>query len=124
MYSVVFVPLERLFAHRPEQSTFRRGWRTDLAYFFMSALLLQVTTLLTMQPAMVFFQWAADPRVQTWVRNQPFVVQFLEILVLTDVAQYLDSPDVPRRTASLAFSPDPSLCRSDGLARRLAPAPG
>ncbi len=88
VYSVVFVPLERLFAHLPEQSTFRRGWRTDLAYFFMSALLLQVTTLLTMQPAMVFFQWAADPGVQAWVRNQPFIVQVLEILVLTDVAQY------------------------------------
>jgi lathosterol oxidase len=41
-----------------------------------------------MQPAMVFFQWAVDPRVQAAVRGQPLVVQFLEILVLTDLAQY------------------------------------
>ena len=88
LYSAVFVPLERLFAHRPEQSTFRRAWRTDLAYFFLSALLLQLTTLVTMQPAMVFFQWAVDPRVQAAVRGQPLVVQFVEILVLTDLAQY------------------------------------
>ncbi len=88
VYSAVFVPLERLFAHRPHQSTFRLAWRTDLAYFFMSALLLQLTTLLTMQPAMVFFQWAVDPRVQAAVARQPGIVQFVEILVLTDLVQY------------------------------------
>ena len=41
-YSAVFIPLERLFARLPEQDVFRRGWRTDLAYFFLSALLVQV----------------------------------------------------------------------------------
>ena len=88
VYSAVFIPLERLFAHRPEQSTFRPAWRTDLAYFFLSALLVQVTTLLTMKPAMVLFEWAAHPGMQAWVRSQSFVVQFLAILGLTDLAQY------------------------------------
>jgi sterol desaturase/sphingolipid hydroxylase (fatty acid hydroxylase superfamily) len=88
VYSALFVPLEQLFAKRPEQSAFRRGWRTDLTYFFVSALLLQVTTILTMRPAMVFFDWAAIPAVQGWVRHQPAVVQWLGILVLTDLAQY------------------------------------
>jgi lathosterol oxidase len=87
-YSAVFIPLERLFARRPEQPIFRRGWRTDLAYFFVSALLVQVTTLLTMKPAMVFFQWAAHPGVQAWVSGQPFVLQFAGILLLTDLTQY------------------------------------
>ena len=64
VYSAVFIPLERLFAQRPEQSTFRAAWRTDLAYFFVSALFVQVTTLLTMKPAMVLFQWAAHPGMQ------------------------------------------------------------
>lgn len=88
VYSAVFIPLERLFAHRPEQSTFRTAWRTDLAYFFLSALLVQVTTLVTMKPAMVLFEWAAHQGVQAWVRSQSFVVQFLAILALTDLAQY------------------------------------
>jgi lathosterol oxidase len=87
-YSAVFIPLERLFAHRPEQPLFRRGWRTDLVYFFLSALLVQVTTLLTMKPALVLFSWAAHPGVQEWVAALPFVVQFLAILVLTDLVQY------------------------------------
>ena len=60
LYSATFVPLERLFALRPEQDVFRPAWRTDLMYFGVSALLLQLTTLLTMRPAMVFFDWAAS----------------------------------------------------------------
>lgn len=87
-YSAVFIPIERLFARRPDQQVLRHGWRTDLAYFFVSSLLVQVTTLLTMKPAMVFFQWAAYPDLQAWVARQPFVFQFAEILLLTDLTQY------------------------------------
>jgi hypothetical protein len=50
---LVFVPLERAFARLPEQPVFRRGWRTDLAHFFASHLLLQATSLLTLAPALV-----------------------------------------------------------------------
>ena len=60
----------------------------DVAYFMASALLVQVTTLLTMKPAMVLFDWAASSAVQRAVAGQPFVVQFAGILVLTDLAQY------------------------------------
>jgi lathosterol oxidase len=87
-YSAVFIPLERLFARLPEQEVFRRGWRTDLAYFFLSALLVQVTTLLTMRPAMTLFSWAVSVDVQRLVSGQPLVVQFVEILALTDFVQY------------------------------------
>src|SRR5207247_8383158 len=58
-FSAVFIPLERLVARRPDQPVLRLHWRIDLAYFFVSSLLVQVTTLLTMKPAMVFFQWSA-----------------------------------------------------------------
>jgi sterol desaturase/sphingolipid hydroxylase (fatty acid hydroxylase superfamily) len=87
-YSAVFVPLERLFARRPEQDLLRAGWRTDLAYFFLSALLVQVTTLLTMMPAMTLFSWAASARLQAVVSSWPFFVQFVAILALTDIVQY------------------------------------
>jgi lathosterol oxidase len=87
-YSLVFVPLERLFAQRPDQALFRPAWRTDLAYFFVSSLFVQVTTLLTMKPAMVFFSWAASATLQAGIASQPFAVQFLEILFLTDLVQY------------------------------------
>ena len=87
-YSAVFIPLERLFARLPEQDVFRSDWRTDLVYFFLSALLVQVTTLLTMKPAMTLFTWAVSGNVQKLVSSQPLVIQFIEILVLTDFVQY------------------------------------
>ena len=67
---------------------FRKGWRTDLVYFFLSALLVQVTTILTMTPAMTLFAWAASADIQRVVSSWPFVVQFIAILFLTDFVQY------------------------------------
>jgi lathosterol oxidase len=57
LYSAVYVPLERIFARRPEQPIFRRGWRTDMTYFFVNTLAIQLTSLLTLQPAIVLFDW-------------------------------------------------------------------
>jgi lathosterol oxidase len=88
VYSVVFVPLERLFARLPEQGVFRRGWRTDLTYFFVSALFVQVTTILTLKPAMVLFDWAAISPVQATVRSWPAAVQFFALLGVADLTQY------------------------------------
>jgi sterol desaturase/sphingolipid hydroxylase (fatty acid hydroxylase superfamily) len=87
-YSLVFIPLERLFARRPEQGVFRPHWRTDLAYFFVSALLVQVTTVLTLTPAMTLFDWAVWPELQRTVRSWPAVVQFLALLAVADLTQY------------------------------------
>ena len=87
-YSAVFIPLERLFARLPDQPVFRRSWRTDLSYFFVSTLLVQVTTLLTLQPAMLLFSWASHPGVQAWVSAQPFLLQFVAILFVADLTQY------------------------------------
>lgn len=87
-FSAVFVPLERLFAHRPDQPIFRQGWRTDLIYFFVSSLIVQVTTLLTLKPAMVLFDWAAWPPLQARVSALPFVLQLPAVLFVSDLVQY------------------------------------
>lgn len=88
VYSAVFIPLERLFARLPEQSIFRPSWRTDLTYFFVSALLVQVTTILTLKPAMVLFDWAVVPGVQAATRALPGVIQFVLLIVVADFTQY------------------------------------
>jgi sterol desaturase/sphingolipid hydroxylase (fatty acid hydroxylase superfamily) len=87
-YSAVYVPLERAFALRREQPIFRPGWRTDLCYFFVASLLVQVTTLLTLRPAATLFDWARHPAVVAWVADLPFPVQFLLVLLATDLVQY------------------------------------
>jgi sterol desaturase/sphingolipid hydroxylase (fatty acid hydroxylase superfamily) len=88
VYSVIFIPLERLFARLPEQGIFRKGWRTDLTYFFVSALLVQVTTILTLKPAMVLFDWAVIPDLQNTIRSWPGFVQFILLIAVADFTQY------------------------------------
>ncbi len=86
-YCALFVPLERLFA-RLDQPILRHHWRTDLSYFFVSTLFVQVTTVLTLKPAMLLFAWASLPAVQAFSAGQPFWLQFAEILAITDLTQY------------------------------------
>jgi lathosterol oxidase len=88
LYSLIFIPIERLFARLPEQGIFRPAWRTDLTYFFVSALLVQLTTILTLKPAMILFDWAVIPGVQSWVRGLPAIVQFFALLFVADLTQY------------------------------------
>ena len=40
--ALIFVPLERLFALRPEQRILRRGWRTDLVHFLFTRFLADI----------------------------------------------------------------------------------
>lgn len=87
LYSAIFVPLEKLFG-RLQQDVFRKGWRIDLTYFFVSTMLVQLTTYLTLQPAIVLFGWATFPQVQEFIRSQPYWLQFLEIMLLADLVQY------------------------------------
>jgi lathosterol oxidase len=88
LYCAVFVPLERLFALRPEQHVFRREWVVDLTYFFINALLIEVLTLLTLQPAAVLFTWARLGPVTTTIGGLPLLVQVPAILLVADFTQY------------------------------------
>lgn len=88
LYSVIYIPLERLFAKHPEQPTFRKEWQVDLVYFFFNTLLIQVLTLFTMRPAMVFFDWARVPEVAGFVSRLPVWVQVPACLLIADLTQY------------------------------------
>jgi len=86
--ALLFVPLERVFARLKEQGIFRPGWRTDLAHFFASHLLVQVSVFLTLAPARIFFQWAINANLQHAVARLPGVVQFAAILFVADFFEY------------------------------------
>lgn len=87
MLAVLFVPMERVFL-RIDQPVFRSGWTTDLAHFLVSHVLVQLLMLLTMTPAAVLFRFAVDSPLQRTVAAQPAALQFLEIVVLADLAEY------------------------------------
>jgi len=84
----LFIPLERIFAHRSEQPIFREEWREDLFYYFVSSLMVQVLTFLTFLPAKSILVLAPLTHVRAWVGTLPFVVQFISIMFLTDLVQY------------------------------------
>ena len=87
MLATLFVPMERLFARRPQQ-IFREGWKTDLAHFLVSHILVQVMMLFTVTPAAVLFKAVLDTPVQHAVAAQPGWLQFLEIVLVADLAGY------------------------------------
>ena len=87
-FSVLFVPLEQIFPKRPDQPIFRQSWITDLTYFFISHILVQLIAIFTLKPAMILFHWAANAEIQTWVGDLPVVFQFIGIIVVVDLVQY------------------------------------
>jgi len=84
----LFVPLERFFPHRADQTVFRPEWQEDMFYYLISSMLVQVLTFLTLAPAN-FVTGAVDlSAIRTQVAGLPFAVQVLIIMVVTDFAQY------------------------------------
>jgi sterol desaturase/sphingolipid hydroxylase (fatty acid hydroxylase superfamily) len=86
---LMFAPLERLFPHRAEQRLFRREWREDLFYFLVSSMMVQLLTFLALAPSQaVNASTGAFADFRAAVAAQPFALQLLEAMFLTDFAQY------------------------------------
>ena len=88
LLAALFVPLERLWPLRPEQSTFRRGWTTDSLYFLMSHLFVQVTTFLILAPAQAVFAALEGQAWRDAIAALPLTVQFVAVLLCADLAEY------------------------------------
>jgi sterol desaturase/sphingolipid hydroxylase (fatty acid hydroxylase superfamily) len=84
---IIFIPVERLLGNR-EQRIFRHEWREDLLYFLISSLFVQGLTFMSLAPAMAILQNTDWIGVRRAVGSQPLVLQFLEIMFLTDLVQY------------------------------------
>jgi lathosterol oxidase len=88
LLGLVFVPLERLFPLKPEQSSFRPGWTTDVMHLVVSHVGVQILALATFAPAALAFSWAVYPPLQEALQAQPIAIQAIEIILVTDLAQY------------------------------------
>src|SRR5450432_35196 len=85
--TIVFVPLERIWPLHPGQGTFRAEWTTDSFYFVATHLPAQLMTFLMLLPAALASPWLAIPQLQGFVRNWPFVVQLLAVILVADLSQ-------------------------------------
>ena len=88
LYSAVFIPLERLWALRPEQAVFRREWNVDLTYFFMNSILVEVLTFFTLQPSFILFDGARIMYLVETLGSLPLIIQVPILLIVADLAQY------------------------------------
>ncbi|MFT3882584.1 MAG: sterol desaturase family protein [Gemmatales bacterium] len=85
---ILFVPLERLFPKMREQRVFRTEWREDLFYYFISSMLVQIISFITLAPSGFLVNALKLEGLRLWISQLPFIVQLLAIMLLTDVVQY------------------------------------
>jgi lathosterol oxidase len=86
--TIVFVPIERMLGVRP-QSPLRPEWRTDLAYYFLSHVLVQFVLIAVTASTSAMDALVASPALKAWVQAWPVWLQFLAAVLLADIAQAL-----------------------------------
>jgi len=86
--ALLFVPIELAFPKRKQQTKFHDEWRTDLIYFGISHLAIQLFGVLTKKPAEAFFGWMNLEQLQEWITSLPFTIELLIALIITDLFQY------------------------------------
>jgi lathosterol oxidase len=84
--ALVFVPIERMMAVRP-LSPLRPEWRTDLAYFFVSHVLVQFILIAVTSSTSTLAELAAFPMVTAHIQALPLWIQFLVAVLAADLAQ-------------------------------------
>lgn len=88
MMVLLFIPIELAFPKNKEQTKFHPEWRTDLIYFIISHLFIQLFGVITKKPAVLFFGWLNLDGLHAWVQGLPFLAELLLALVVTDLFQY------------------------------------
>lgn len=84
---VVFVPLERLCAQNP-QKVFRKGFLTDLGYYFLNSLLPKLLLILPMS----IIAWGVHSFVPNglyaWVAGLPLPTRFVAVMIVGEFGAY------------------------------------
>jgi sterol desaturase/sphingolipid hydroxylase (fatty acid hydroxylase superfamily) len=86
--SLVFIFIEKLFAHRKKQPIFRPEWQTDFNHFIVNHMLVGFALLATNLMVHKGFGWAVKSDVQAWIQGLPFVLELLLIILVADLVQY------------------------------------
>jgi len=84
----LFVPVERLFPRYRGQELFRIEWREDLFYYLVSSMMVQCLTYASLWPALQLATHTHWTGLRAGIASQPVVLQFFEIMFLTDLMQY------------------------------------
>ena len=87
LFAFALSMFERLFALHPRR--FRRDrWKTDVLHLLFNNLLISLGLVVSLFSLAVTFHRAVNPVLQGWVTAQPALVQFVEAVLVADLAQY------------------------------------
>jgi sterol desaturase/sphingolipid hydroxylase (fatty acid hydroxylase superfamily) len=84
----ILVPLELVLPARREQRLLRRGLATDLAFFAVGPLLVKALTVVGLAALAALVERAIPTSTRDWLASQPFGVQVVEILALSELGGY------------------------------------
>jgi sterol desaturase/sphingolipid hydroxylase (fatty acid hydroxylase superfamily) len=86
---LMFAPIERFWPHNRDQRLFRSEWREDLFYYLISSMLVQIFTYLALAPSSIInANTVSLSGIRAAIGGQPWVLQFVEAMLLTDFVQY------------------------------------
>jgi len=86
--AVLFIFLERIFPHRPEQVILRPDWGVDFSYFVFNHLLISILLLITNRFSEGLFGWAVHDDFQSWVQSVPVWLQVVALIFASDFVLY------------------------------------
>ncbi len=86
--AIVFIPIELFLPKRLNQSKFHSEWHTDLVYFIISHLLIQVTGVIIQMPAVFAFKGIGLESFHDNIQSIPFIPQLFVALLVSDLFQY------------------------------------
>ncbi len=88
LMTIIFTPIELFFPKNKNQTKFHAEWRTDLVYFIISHLFIQIFGIISQKPAILFFGWIGLDKVHIWIQQLPFLIALVLTFVVTDLFQY------------------------------------
>ncbi len=103
--AAIFIPLERLASLHP-QKVLRRMWKTDLVHLLVNNVLATVGVLAVVAVPAVALRLALGTTVTGGVAAQPFWLQFVEAVLLTELVGYW-APGQPTCPCSGPNRPSP-----------------
>ncbi|MDP3737973.1 MAG: sterol desaturase family protein [Hyphomonadaceae bacterium] len=86
--AAALIVLERLLPLHPGQVTLRAGWMTDILHVFVSGAMIRFGASVTTVGASLLAVSLAPESIREAVRSQPDVLEFIELLILSDLCFY------------------------------------
>ncbi|MGL4575958.1 MAG: sterol desaturase family protein [Burkholderiaceae bacterium] len=86
--TLIFILIEKLFPLDKTQPVFRIEWQTDFMHFIVNHFIVGLVLLTVNFLIFRIFGWATYAPLQQWVRDLPFVVELLLIILSADLVQY------------------------------------